>query len=166
MSDKSQYCDEVCSERGVPEHLHAGNREPVHSFSPSELLYRRVKLEDVKTDPTAAISFSRMSVNRSSFCRAPEDVLINDEEGGFYSGYSIFALPVEALATSWEHEAKDISFISLNPEHIPKRCNYSHSEIVLSKTLESGEEIEVSKFKPKSLKLKMRDHLRPYFRET
>lgn len=153
-------CDEECSSKGIPGHLHQLAQLVDSGFLSEELLYCRFKFYEA--DLTAVIKFNRMSVNRGKFCKSPDDVLWNDKIGGRYENVGVVQFPVSALQGSWAHP-NDKQFpvtYSLEPEHKPERCNYPHSEVVtMELNRETGTSTSVSKIKPPSVKLEIREHL-------
>lgn len=159
MSDSEEHCDSECQERGIPPHLHQVERQEDPEFDPSELLYRRAQSPEV--EPTAAINFKRMSVNRQKYCESPEDVLWNDKEGGKYPDQAIICLPVAALSQVVEHPEEPYSF-GLKPIHKPEQCNYPHTEVTALKIMEDGSEETLAEIRPKSIKLRMRTELAEY----
>lgn len=87
MSEQNEIPDSECEEKGIPTHLHQVGREPDDTWDEKEILYRRIRKNT--PDLTAEIKFDRMSVNRSRYCKGPDDVLWNEREGGI-SGQADF----------------------------------------------------------------------------
>ena len=157
------HCDEVCSSKGIPEHLHQLGREVDPDFPDEELLFRRFRFSNA--DLTSAIKFNEMSVNRAKYGLSPDDVLWNDDAGGKYDGYGVVQFPVAALNGEWRHpdERKVPITYRLTPLHKPRQCNYPHSEVTAiefnreSQTAQSAKDI-----KPTSVKMKIREHLQAH----
>jgi len=153
--------DRECDEKGIPPHLHQCGRAADPEFTdPREFLYRRIP-SGSEGDLTKAIQFNRMSVNRGKYCKTPDDVLWNDEAGGRHVGYRVIRFPVGALDGAWEHPQQAIAFV-LRPEHKPTRCNYPHTEVVAFERGGEGNLKSLAKIKPPSVKLRIREHLRPF----
>lgn len=147
--------DEFCASLGLPTHLHACGREPNPVFSESELLYRRVRLPCV--DYALRVSFKRRSSssNRSSFSE-PADVLW-DEGGRHHSNCGVIAFPAKSLdGRIWQSEEDPPVDFKIEVVHHPLRCNYAHTDFRFSR---NGTEIE--DITAKSVKLQVRDILRP-----
>lgn len=158
-------CDEECSIKGIPDHLHQLGRVVDPDFSDGELLFRRFRFSDV--DLTSTIKFNDMSVNRENHGHGPDDALWNDVAGGRYEGYGVLQFPVAALSGTWGHpdgQKFPIDY-SLKPSHVPRQCNYPHSEVT---AVEFDRKDGTSRFpkdiKPTSVKMRIREHLQPHVR--
>ncbi|MCX6876026.1 MAG: hypothetical protein NTW21_19795 [Verrucomicrobia bacterium] len=106
-----------------------------------------------------------MSVNRGKFSESPDDVLWNDKAGGRYENFGVVQFQVSALQGRWDHPNDKQFPVSyrLEPEHQPERCNYPHSEVVtIEFNRETGTSTSVSKIKPSSVKLEIREHLQNF----
>lgn len=158
-------CDEKCSSKGIPDHLHQLGRGVDPNFPDEELLFRRFRFTDA--DLTSAIKFNEMSVNRERHGYGPDDVLWNDEAGGRHEGYGVIQLPVSALNGEWKHpdERKFPITHKLVPQHKPRQCNYPHSEVT---AFEFNRETEITQMakdiKPTSVKMRIREHLQTLVR--
>ncbi|MCC5841553.1 MAG: hypothetical protein JJT96_15670 [Opitutales bacterium] len=138
------------------------DREAVDEFSPEEVLYRRYRL--VEPDLTAAISFNRMSVNRSNFCTGADDVLWNGEVGGRFEDFGVIEIDMEGLLETVDHPSLPVSF-RLKAQHEPTQCNYPHSEVIAVEVNQpDGPERELSGIKPTSVKLKFRENLQRFIK--
>jgi hypothetical protein len=159
-------CDEACSKRGIPVHLHQLDRTANQDFSdPEELLWRRFPFE--AEDLTSIISFNGMSVNRQKDGESPDDVLWDTVNGGRHHGYGVVEFSVGSLQRCWDHPepvGNPLTF-SLVPEHKPEQCNYPHSEVVAHLYNRSTTELQcLTKIKPTSVKLKIREDLQSSIR--
>jgi hypothetical protein len=146
--------DPDCEEKGIPPHLHMLERLP-QPLDQGERVYRFFRL-NAEEDLTQAISFKykRSSVNRAHFCHEAEDVLWDDERGGRREGYGVVTFPGDVF-TGQEWKVDDgtgVFRVSIN--HEPKRCNYAHCSIVVTRDTSQVDDI-----KPKSVKLKIREWL-------
>lgn len=158
-------CDEECSSKGIPDYLHQLEREIDPDFSDDELLFRRFRFSNA--DLTSAIKFNEMSVNRQKHGSGPDDVLWNDEEGGRHDGYGVVQFPVAALKGEWRHpdERSVPVTYNLKPLHVPRKCNYPHSEVT---AFEFNRETQIAQpakdIKPTSVKMRIREHLQAHVR--
>jgi len=147
--------DPECAALGIPEHLHRSERPLVPDFQPDELLYRRGYSKQATDWITDSISTNRMSVDRSSLCQAPEDVLW-DGDGKQHLGDGIFSFVVgEILGIEVVHPTPDIGKFKVAPIHKPLQCHYPHSELTVYL---NDEQADVKK-KP-AIKSLIRDELR------
>lgn len=158
-------CDEECSSKGIPDHLHQLERGVDPEFPDEELLFRRFRFSNA--DLTSAIKFNEMSVNRERHGQGPDDVLWNDEEGGRHEGYGVVQFPVAALNNEWRHpdELKFPITYRLTPLHKPRQCNYPHSEVTASEFNRETQATQSAKdIKPTSVKMRIREHLQAHVR--
>lgn len=152
--------DEACARIGIPSHLHSCGRQVVSVFSESELLYRRIKLPCA--DAALQVSFARKSssTNRSNFS-GPEDVLW-DDKGHHHFECGIIAFPVASLKNmSWESNEQPPVNFKIEVSHAPLRCNYAHTDF---RFFRNG--VEVADITTKSIKLRIREALRPLIRSV
>jgi hypothetical protein len=121
-----------------------------------ELLFRRFNLHN-EASVTACIKFKDMSVNREHFA-APDDVLINTEDGGRYEACGVVEFSVESLRAPTQDGCWRLQDVpgdyELRPVHKPERCNYAHSEVVVYKDGQRHGNI-----KPTTMKLAIRREL-------
>jgi hypothetical protein len=146
--------DPDCDEKGIPPHLHTLERLP-QPLDQGERVYRFFRL-DAEEDLTQAISFKykRSSVNRASFCHEAADVLWDDERGGRREGYGVVSFPGDVFAgQEWKVDDGTAGF-RLSIDHEPRRCNYAHCSIVVTRDASQVDDI-----KPKSVKLMIREWL-------
>lgn len=144
-------CDPICAERGIPSHLHTGERQPNQAFEENELLYIRFRVETRKLK--SVIGFRHQSASRSVLCEGgPDDTLFNCEEGGRYENWGVAQVPVWKVL-SIKEMLEERSF-SLHAIHKPTQCNYAHAEIVAHEG-----DAEVGDIGPKSVKKKIREAL-------
>ena len=85
-----------CDVPAVPSHLHRRSRPVDENFEDGEKLFRRHQLPERRIK--AIITFDGMSVNRSKYCKGPEDALVNVETGDLYSGYGVVSFAVSDVA--------------------------------------------------------------------
>lgn len=107
-------------------------RPPDPSFSPSELLYMRVRkchVEDRRLTDVSAIRFPDQSVNRSKHSQA-SDVLIPEpgsEKSWQWILLGVLGFPVECVPACLQ--GNDHVVCDFRVEHDPLEHNYAHSEI-------------------------------------
>ncbi len=158
-----QSCDEECSSKGIPDHLHQVERGVDPDFPDDEFLFRRFRLS--APDLTSVIKFNEMSVNRARYGQSPDDVLWNDESGGRHEGCGVVQFPVAALNGEWRHpeEQKVPITYSLKPLHKPQRCNYPHSEVTAFEFNRDTKVTQAAKdIKPTSVKMRIRENLQAH----
>lgn len=123
--------DDACSVLGIPDYLHTLAQTSNQEFNATELLYRRHQLNDRKIK--TIINFREMSVNRSSCCRSPSDVLTNTQTGDEYLGFGVVSFSVGAIRGLFHNvmaSGQQIISYGASVIHEPERCNYSHTIVV------------------------------------
>lgn len=152
--------DQLCSERGIPPHLHRCEREPVEQFDAEELLFRRYNKDQIQNDIALAISFDRSSssLTRSKFGSA-DDARWDGETGRYHDQCGVISIPAAAFqGQSWK--VRDLAVaVQVTPFHDPLQCMFPHCDL---RVVEGGKEI--MRIKQKSIKMEIRDLLRPLIR--
>src|SRR5882724_4252362 len=101
--------DEICSARGIPEHLHRCDRPAVPDFDADERLFRRFPPAHIGNDIANAISFDRntSSVNRSKFS-TPDDARWVEETGEYKGKHGVISFPSEVYSgKTWDSNEKN-----------------------------------------------------------
>jgi hypothetical protein len=151
--------DPLCSSFHIPGRLHRCGKSSIPDFGKREILYRRydpkrasVKLPFPEDVISTAISFDRgMSVNRSTLCSSPADVLFEVKSGQHYAGHAILVLEIARLQV-WSFSTNDGSNVyTVQVGHTPTQCMYPHSDVTL---LLNG--IAVNDVSPKTLKTEIK----------
>lgn len=151
--------DPTCQLYGIPLHLHRSNRDANSVFLEGERAYRRhpPEVNDIKN----VISFKTKdsSVNRSSLCEVPEDVLIC-EATGERKKYYVAEFPVDFfVGKKWIKEAAGDSpaaEITIEVQHAPLRCNYAHCNLIFK-----VDGVEMPEIKTGSIKAEIRRAMEP-----
>jgi hypothetical protein len=155
-----------CSNIGIPEHLHQGEREEDSVFSDDEKIYRRFFVSPPKSAwlnnkqlSAKVFKLEDDSYNRERYSNAPEDVLFNKDAANkidHYFSFGILCLICEDIKTySYEAEVNSNNIkITFDIFHKPEKCIYPHSEI---HAYSNGEYIK--KVAPKSFRTLIRDIL-------
>jgi hypothetical protein len=147
--------DAECATRGIPAHLHTGQRGKIEDFPNDERLFRRFRSGD---DLVESLSFDRKSSSfcRSSLCHGADDALWKSEapEGGRFAGAGVLSFSAKSFINRRWHTQDGATF-EIEICHEPTRCNYAHSDF---RMMRNGEACE--KIKPSSVKQQIRKALR------
>ena len=142
--------------RGIPAELHRCSRALTPTFDAGEMLYRRIPqtLEDL----AAGVSFDRAdsSVVRSTLC-APDHARWDTEGGVYHEHDGVIQFPANTYTgEQWQTQEKVPQVFSVEVFHDPTQCNYAHCDFHFFR-----DAIELERVTAKSVRLQIRDHLRP-----
>jgi len=117
-------------------------------------------LADFGNDIANAISFDRntSSVNRSKFS-TPDDARWVEETGEYKGKHGVISFPSEVYSgKTWDSNEKNKPIVKARIEqfHDPLQCNYAHTDFRFVEN-----DIEVEKITRPSIKLQLRELLRP-----
>jgi hypothetical protein len=163
----------TCEELGIPHRLRRNGEKVIPHFENEELLFRWFKpnvqtIEGKITTASIGDVFRpphETSVNRSSLCNHPTDVLYNHKGLPHRFNYGVIQAKVNSVE-GYEFSATDNigndKFqveIKFGAENAPEECMYPHSNITVYKNDKLIEE----EIKSRILKADIRDELRLLF---
>jgi hypothetical protein len=124
--------------------------EPDPNFAPSELLFRRVPIEDVANGSVSDSSLPSpsFSVNREKYCTAEQ--VVQAWQGFRVAAFMVGDIPVELKSDGGE-------VFNFGVEHTPEQDNYAHSDV---NAYQEGMKLESTKKPPRHVRKKFRDLLR------
>lgn len=150
--------DEACAQKGVPTHLHRCDKPTIDQFDAQERLFRRFPPAHIAQHIANAVSFDRQnsSVVRSQFS-TPDDARWDAETGAYRAQHGVISFPACVYQDrTWESNEEPVVEVRIALFHDPLQCNYAHSDFHF---FENGNEVSV--IARKSVKMKIRDMLRP-----
>lgn len=148
--------DNECAEAGIPRHLHQGSKPALHLFGRREKLFRRFP-RGYFHDIAHTVSFKRKnsSVTRSLFSTA-NDARWDVATGIYRDEHGVVSFPAHVLSDATCFSDDGQTSVRITLFHDPQRCNYAHCDFHFFQN-----DVEVQEIKTPSLKLKVRDMLRP-----